>query len=111
MRIISWSKLKRFWQRNQSHGRAQRSLEQWYDVVRRQAWRNPSEVKATFGKNVDFVESDKGSDLAVFNIHANHYRLIAAIHYLTARPANGRVYVLRILSHAEYDEEDWKREL
>jgi mRNA interferase HigB len=111
MRVISRSKLKKFWQENQTQARARSSLELWYDLVKRQAWLNPAQVKLMFGKNVDFVQSSRGSDLAVFNIHANHYRLIAAIHYLADRPIKGRVYVLRILSHAQYDKEAWKREL
>ncbi len=111
MRIISRSKLRRFWQENRTQARAKTSLETWYDVVEKQAWQNPAQVKSTLGKNVDFVESDNGSDLVVFNIHANHYRLIAAVHYLARMPHKGRVYVLRILSHEEYDEEEWKRDL
>ena len=111
MRIISRSKLRTFWQENGTQARAKHSLERWYDVVKLQAWLNPAQVKRTFGKNIDFVQSDNGSDLAVFNIHANHYRLIAAIHYVAAFPRKGRVYVLRIMTHADYDKEVWKREL
>ena len=62
-------------------------------------------------KNVDFIQSETGSALAAFNIHGNHYRLIAAIHYLPGHGRKGRVYVLRVLTHAEYDTNRWKREL
>jgi len=111
MRVISETKLKRFWHANPQQARAEKSLKQWLAQTKAAAWRNPAAVKLTFGKNVDFVESQNGSELAVFNIHANHYRLIAAVHYLDEHPQKGRVYVLRILTHAEYDREKWKREL
>jgi mRNA interferase HigB len=110
MRVISETKLKRFWHAGRQQARAEKSLKQWLAKTKEAAWRNPADVKLTFGKNVDFVESKNGSELAVFNVHANHYRLIAAIHYLGEHPEKGRVYVLRILTHAEYDEEKWKQE-
>lgn len=44
--------------------------------------------------------------MILFNIAGNKYRLITAIHF------NRRtVYVLRVLTHAKYDMEDWKGEL
>lgn len=47
-----------------------------------------------------------GRQVCIFDIGGNNYRLIAAIHYNT-----GKVFVLRILTHKEYDSEKWKREL
>lgn len=40
------------------------------------------------------------------NIKGNRYRLIVAIHYNTQM-----VYVLRFLTHAEYDKGAWKEQL
>jgi mRNA interferase HigB len=40
----------------------------------------------------------------VFNIAGNKYRLIARVNYQTQR-----VFVLYILTHAEYDQRDWKQ--
>nr|WP_309730775.1 type II toxin-antitoxin system HigB family toxin [Chamaesiphon sp. OTE_75_metabat_556] len=39
----------------------------------------------------------------VFNIKGNHYRLIAQINY-----RSGTIFVRNILTHAEYDKEQWK---
>ena len=111
MRIISESRLREFWEANPQQQNAERPLRLWKKVVKGAAWENPAGVKRSFGENVDFVQSDHGSDLTVFNIHGNHYRLIAAIHYLPHHFQKGRVYVLRILTHAEYDTNQWKREL
>jgi mRNA interferase HigB len=69
------------------------------------------DVKETFGPRADLVRSRRGSELVVFDVHGNHCRLIAAIHYLARMPARGRVYVLRVLTHAEYDTNRWREEL
>jgi mRNA interferase HigB len=44
--------------------------------------------------------------VTVFNIGGNNYRLITAIHYNTKI-----VYILRFLTHAEYDKDAWKKAL
>jgi mRNA interferase HigB len=111
MRIISERRLREFWEATPRQRDAERPLRSWSAVVRGASWTNPAAVKSTFGKNVDFVQSNNGSNLAVFNIHGNHYRLIAAVHYLPSHFRKGRVYVLRVLTHEEYDTNRWKREL
>jgi mRNA interferase HigB len=111
MRIISETRLREFRESKPERRNAEKPLVIWRDVVRESAWKSPADVKTTFGKNVDFVSSHRGSELAVFNIHGNTYRLIAAIHYLRRHFRRGRVYVLRIMTHAEYDENRWKVEL
>jgi mRNA interferase HigB len=42
----------------------------------------------------------------VFNICGNKYRLICAMHFNT-----GKVFLLRFLTHAEYDKDQWKDQL
>jgi mRNA interferase HigB len=111
MRVISETRLKEFWEENAQQRKAKKSLQLWYAVTRQAAWRNPADVKVSFGKNVDFVRSENGSELCVFNIHGNHFRLITANHYLPHHVERGRVYVLRIRSHQEYDRNRWKEEL
>ena len=44
--------------------------------------------------------------MTVFNICGNKYRLITAIKYRWRT-----VYMLRFLTHAEYDKEKWKNQL
>ena len=50
-----------------------------------------------------FKAADLVGRFVVFDIGGNKYRLIAVIHY-----NRGRVYVRHVLTHAEYDEENWK---
>lgn len=95
MRIIKRGALVNFWSKYPD-GRS--SLESWYRVVRKAAWKMPAEMKAIYA-NADFV-----GRLTEFNIAGNKYRLIARINYQTQR-----VFVLYILTHAEYDRGSWKK--
>jgi mRNA-degrading endonuclease HigB of HigAB toxin-antitoxin module len=45
----------------------------------------------------------------VFNIRGNHYRLICRVSY--ANPwTSGTFYLKHFLTHAEYDEDRWKKD-
>jgi len=55
---------------------------------------------------VDRVTAGSGRPVFVFNIAGNRFRLIAAIHF-----NQQRIFTLWFLTHAEYDNENWKREL
>jgi len=110
MRIISETRLKRFLASSPRRASAEKSVKRWIRLTRDAAWKNPADVKLTFGVTADFVESDNGSELTVSDIHNNAYRMVTAIHYVKTRPAKGRVYVLAIMDHAEYDRQKWKRD-
>ena len=68
-------------------------------------WSNFVDVRQMF-VHADPVVVKSGNTATVFNIRGNRYRLITAIHYNT-----GKVYILRFLSHADYDKDKWKAEL
>jgi|SRR5580704_17450364 mRNA interferase HigB len=84
---------------------AKSSLRAWLKVARKASWQNLTDVRAAYPK-ADGVEVDSGRTVTVFNIGGNKYRLIVALHYNTAK-----AYVLRFLTHAEYDKSQWKRQL
>jgi len=92
MRIIKRGALVQFWEQ---HPDAKANLECWYAVVRRANWKTPTEMKLVY-RNADLV-----GRRTVFNIAGNKYRLIARVNYQTQR-----VFVLYILTHAEYDRGD-----
>ena len=94
MRIIKRGALVQFWER---HPDSRTSLESWYAVMRQAAWKTPAEMKRIYA-SADFV-----GRRTVFNIAGNKYRLIARVNYRTAR-----VFVLYILTHAEYDRGRWR---
>jgi len=95
MRIIKRGALVQFWQK---HPDAKASLESWYAVARTAAWKTPAEMKQVY------PSADLVGRRTVFNIAGNKYRLIARVNYLTRR-----VFVLYILTHAEYDRGAWKQ--
>jgi mRNA interferase HigB len=110
MRIISKRRLRDFWSLR-AHRDARTGLLEWHDDVRLALWQTTADVKATFGKRIDFVKSRRTRNtLAVFDVAGNKYRVIAAIHYVKTRPDKGRVYVLKIMTHREYDADHWKDE-
>lgn len=84
---------------------AQASLMHWLQIVRGAEWQNPAQLKASFDK-VDPVTVDSGRTVYVFNIERNRHRLIAAIHFNTQT-----VYILRIMTHKQYDRDRWKEKL
>ena len=82
---------------------AEKELTKWYAVASSTTWKTPADVKRSFGARVDFLKVDSGNTVAVFDVSNNKYRLVAAIHY-----DYPRVFVLRVMTHAEYDENRWK---
>jgi mRNA interferase HigB len=108
MRVITKKRLEEFWSR---YPRTKKELLLWHDMTVGAAWETPADVKAAFGQRVDFVQTNNGNTVAVCDVSNNRCRLITAIHYLDHHPIKGRVYVLRALTHEEYDLEHWKDEL
>lgn len=96
MHVISRKKLKDFWRK---HRQAEGPLKAWYARVRKAKWEQFEDVRQ------DYASADQVGKFVVFNIAGNKYRLIAAIHY-----NRQKVYVRHILTHGEYDDDDWKDE-
>jgi mRNA interferase HigB len=95
VRIISKQALIEFAER---HSGALVPLMNWYRITRRADWHSLADTKTDFG------HADAVGRRTVFNIHGNHYRLVARVNYKSKR-----VFVLYILTHADYDKGGWKR--
>lgn len=80
-------------------------LGQWQVVVSRARWGNILDVRKLY-PHADPVRVGSGNTVTVFNVCGNKYRLVVAIHY-----DKRRVFVLRMLTHAEYSKGRWKQEL
>jgi mRNA interferase HigB len=80
-------------------------LDFWYRIASKAQWRNFAEVKQAFGQT-DLTKVSSGNTVAIFDIGGNKFRLIARISY-----EKSKVYVLRVLTHKEYDANKWKAEL
>ncbi len=101
MRIISRRKLREYWEK---HSLAQPGLLLWYNPVSDAEFQNFNDLRQTF-----FTVPEKSADLVgnftVFNIGGNNYRLITYIDY-----EKGIVFIRAVLTHAEYDKENWKND-
>lgn len=95
MRVISRPAILKF---SEKHADALAPLLNWYRIAKRADWGSLADVRS------DFAHADIVGRRTVFNIHGNDYRLIARVNYKTKR-----VFILCILTHAEYSKGDWKR--
>jgi mRNA interferase HigB len=104
VRIITWRMLREFGDRWPA---AAAPLNDWYKIAQGSIWRNFSDVKATFGQT-DQAKVKSGQTVCVFDIGGNKFRLVAFVSY-----AKQKVYVLRVMTHKEYDKgnQRWKDEL
>lgn len=102
MWIISPRCAREFWE---LHPEAESPLRHWLAIVRNADWKTPATMSGTF-PSADRVKVDSGRTVWVFNVGGNNYRLIAAIHFNI-----GKLFILRILNHRDYDREAWKKEL
>jgi len=94
MHVITRKRLLEF---AKKHPDCATSIESWYRIVKHTNFNTFAELRQTF------LNSDRVGKLTVFNIGGNKARLISAIHYNTHR-----IYIRRILTHAEYDRGNWK---
>ncbi len=102
MRVIKRAPLLDFCRR---HPDAYAALDAWYRVARRARWRSITDVRRAF-PTADAVGVASGRTVTVINVRGNRYRLVLAIHYNTQM-----VFLLRVLTHAEYTRGSWKQPL
>ena len=94
MHVITRKRLNEF---AQLHPDCESALAKWYRLVRKGTFDSFVELRSVF------PSADQVGKLTVFNIGGNKIRLIAAIHY-----NRRKVYIRAVLTHREYDEENWK---
>lgn len=95
MHVISKSRLREYWQRFPI---TEMRLREWYSAAEHSTWLRWADLIAMF------PQADLVGDCVVFNI-GNGHRLIGRVRYRTQR-----LYVLRIMSHSEYDKRAWPDE-
>ncbi len=96
MHIISKKKLKEFWEK---HPEAKPNLQTWYKITKKARWTNFVDLRQVF------PSADLVNNFTIFNISGNNYRLIALVDYQYQE-----IYIRYILTHAEYDKQNWKRD-
>ena len=95
MRVISHKAIRQF---GRKHADSIGALDAWYLVTKRATWSNLAEMKS------DFPSADLVGGRTVFNIKGNTYRLIARVNHKSQK-----VFILHILTHAEYDKGEWEQ--
>lgn len=103
VRVISKKALRLFWEQPKHRQDAKRALTGWYKAVLAAEWHQFAELRRTFNS------ADQLGDCVVFNIGGNKYRLIGRVRY-AKEAIPGVVYVLMVMTHAEYDENTWPQE-
>lgn len=96
MHVISYRRLREY---AEQHANTRDALDSWYKVSTKLTWENLIEVQAVFPK------AEAVGNFTVFNIKGNSYRLIVCIDY-----ERKLIYVKYVLTHAEYDKEQWKND-
>ncbi|MBI3693460.1 MAG: type II toxin-antitoxin system HigB family toxin [Acidobacteria bacterium] len=80
------------------HADALDPLIAWFHTARKAEWRGLNDVRK------DLPSADQVGEVLVFNIKGNRYRLIARVNY-----RRQRIFVKELLTHAEYDREEWMK--
>ena len=102
MRVVALKRLRCFWEEFPD---ARNALLRWYGDVEAANWGHFQDVRRMY-TTVDTCKVASGNTVTIFDVGGNKYRLIAAVHYNT-----GMVYVLRIMTHSDYDRGNWKKQL
>lgn len=92
MEILNSRVIKQF---IEEHPDSEAPLKDWVTKTRAAEWKNNSDVQKTFN-SADHL----GEQKFIFNIGGNNFRLAAMVWI-----ENERVYVLKLMTHAEYDKE------
>jgi mRNA interferase HigB len=94
VRILGGRKLTEF---AKVFSNAKSPLRSWETVIRSGSWKNPAELRRTFG-SVSFVEGR-----TVFNLGGNKFRLVSVFDY-----GLQTALITHVLTHNDYDKGGWK---
>jgi mRNA interferase HigB len=98
MRVISRSRLRQFWEsRKTDAASARKALLAWERITKGASWSDWAGLKQSFGT------ADRVGNCVVFDVGNNAFRLIARVIF-----DKGRVFVLKVMDHGEYDKRDPK---
>lgn len=87
------------------HPNAAANLTAWITVASAATWQSIMDVRKVF-PHADLVTVSISKTVTLFNIAGNHRRLITAIHYDTRS-----LFILKILTRADYSKDRWKNDL
>ena len=94
MRILSFAAFRDFWEKERQ---SEEALRDFHSKLRRIEPQNLAELKQTC-PSVDLV-----GKCYVFNVGGNKYRVITRIHF-----NRQMVFIRFVLTHSDYDKDQWK---
>ena len=92
--VIAPRTLRAFWQK---HPNAASPLQAWLKDMQQGRYETPNQLREVY-PSVDFVKTAGGSELTIFNIGGNTYRLVVFVRYRSQT-----VFIKRVMTHGEYD--------
>ncbi|HVO62214.1 MAG TPA: type II toxin-antitoxin system HigB family toxin [Terriglobales bacterium] len=95
MRVISRKALR---DAEQKHGDLAGVLDVWYKIAKKAKWSCLNDIRATWR------DTDEVGGVTIFNVKGNKYRLLARVNYKSQL-----IFIRSVLTHAEYDKEDWRK--
>ncbi len=95
MHVISRKKLL---EAADAHADLAAPLDFWYRIAKSAGWNSLEDVR------IQLPKTDGVGEYTVFNIKGNAYRLISKINYKTKT-----LFILHVLTHAEYDKGRWNK--
>ncbi len=104
--VISRRKLREFYEGDSARKRDGEAFDNWFRLARKATWRNFQDVKALFGQTDVTKDTESGRTATIFDIGGNKYRIIALVDYMRQT-----VLITHVLTHSEYDKENWQRDL
>lgn len=102
MRIITKRRILDY---AKQHPNAAANLSAWITVASTAKWQSITDVRKVL-PHADLATVASSKTVTIFNIAGNHHRLITAIHYNTRS-----IFILKILTHADYSKDRWKNDL
>jgi mRNA interferase HigB len=96
---------KRLLEFSDKHPAAKPAVRLFIERIKNGCWETLQDVRDTF-PHADPVIVASGKKVLVFNMGGNDYRVITDIPF-----PRKCVYILAVLTHAEYDKEKWKNSL
>lgn len=102
MRIITKRRILDY---AKQHSNASANLSAWFTVASAAKWQSITDVRKVFPQ-ADLATVGSSKTVTIFNIAGNHHCLITAIHYNTRG-----IFILKILTHADYSKDRWKNDL
>lgn len=98
MNVISKRGLMEFAKAKRVDSETTNELSEWHRSAHAAVWRNLMDVRR------DFPGADQVGAVVIFNVRHNRFRLITRVEF-----SKGLMFVKALLTHKEYDREEWKK--